>query len=379
MAKIVLGMGSSHGPMLSTPPEEWGQRVVADKRNKEHHYKGKTWTYEQLVDARKGEGLQKQIELPVWRERHAACRKALGELAKVFTEVKPDVAVIVGNDQKEVFRDAYTPALTVFNGKTITNTMFSDERIAALPPGIAVAIPGHIPPEGATYPGAPELAEHIIKSLTSDEFDVATLTQLPHDETPHAFGFIYRQIMLDQAVPSVPVILNTFYPPNQPSVRRCYEFGESLVQAIEVLAERRARCLDRLRRIDAFRHRRGGRSRDLRCHEVRVDREGRRSRRADFPSWHLGGEELGAGGRRHGAPRVQVPPGGLRAVLSLRGRHRKRHGVRVLAAVGASPTSSPASSRSSRPSLWTPARRGRPRRPSLRSWRRSPRRARAPR
>ena len=233
MAKIVLGMGSSHGPMLSTPPEEWGQRVVADKRNKEHHYKGRTWTFEQLVEARKGEGLQKQIELPVWRERHSACRKALGELAKVFADVKPDVAVIVGNDQKEIFRDAYTPALTVFCGKTITNTMFSDERIAALPPGIAVAIPGHIPPGGATYPGAPDLAEHIIKSLTSDEFDVATLTQLPHDETPHAFGFIYRQVMLDQAVPSVPVILNTFYPPKQPSVRRCYEFGESLVQAIE--------------------------------------------------------------------------------------------------------------------------------------------------
>src|SRR5262249_37739125 len=82
MAKVVLEMGSSSGPMLPTPPEEWGQRVVADKRNKEHHYKGKTWTYEQLVDARKGEGLQKQIELPVWRERHTACRKALGELAK---------------------------------------------------------------------------------------------------------------------------------------------------------------------------------------------------------------------------------------------------------------------------------------------------------
>ena len=29
MAKIVMGLGSSHGPMLSTPPEEWGQRVLA--------------------------------------------------------------------------------------------------------------------------------------------------------------------------------------------------------------------------------------------------------------------------------------------------------------------------------------------------------------
>ena len=57
MAKIVLGMGSSHGPMLSTPPEEWGQRVLADKKNKEHYYKGKTWTYDQLVEARKSENL----------------------------------------------------------------------------------------------------------------------------------------------------------------------------------------------------------------------------------------------------------------------------------------------------------------------------------
>ena len=78
MAKIVLGMGSSHGPMLSTPPEEWGQRVLADRKNKEHYYKSKTWTFDQLVEARKGENLGKQIELPVWRERHAACRKALG-------------------------------------------------------------------------------------------------------------------------------------------------------------------------------------------------------------------------------------------------------------------------------------------------------------
>jgi 3-O-methylgallate 3,4-dioxygenase len=31
----------------------------------------------------------------------------------------------------------------------------------------------------------------------------------------------------------VPVALNTFYPPNQPSVRRCYDFGKSLVRAIQ--------------------------------------------------------------------------------------------------------------------------------------------------
>lgn len=232
MAKIVLGMGSSHGPMLSTPPQEWGQRVAADRKNR-HPFRGKTWSFDELVELRKAENLHKQIAPQVWRERHAACRSAIDTLAKVFAEVKPDVAVIVGNDQKEIFRDDYTPAISVFFGDTIVNAMHSEERMAALAPGIAVAVPGHIPPGGASYPGAPALGRHLIEQLTAARFDIATLTQFPHDETPHAFGFIYRQIMLDDAIPSVPVILNTFYPPNQPTVARCYEFGQALAAAIE--------------------------------------------------------------------------------------------------------------------------------------------------
>ena len=31
MAEIVLGMATSHGPMLSTPWKEWGQHVNADR------------------------------------------------------------------------------------------------------------------------------------------------------------------------------------------------------------------------------------------------------------------------------------------------------------------------------------------------------------
>jgi 3-O-methylgallate 3,4-dioxygenase len=39
--------------------------------------------------------------------------------------------------------------------------------------------------------------------------------------------------MNDRVVPSVPVVLNTFYPPNQPTAARCYEFGKSIAKAIE--------------------------------------------------------------------------------------------------------------------------------------------------
>jgi 3-O-methylgallate 3,4-dioxygenase len=39
--------------------------------------------------------------------------------------------------------------------------------------------------------------------------------------------------MNDEVIPTVPVFINTFYPPNQPSLRRCYKFGKALGQAIQ--------------------------------------------------------------------------------------------------------------------------------------------------
>lgn len=232
MAKLVLGMGTSHGPMLSTPPERWDLRVPDDRRI-QHHYKNRTWSFDELVELRKGEHLDRQITPEVWRARHAACRAALGKMAEVFAEVKPDVAVIVGNDQMEIFGDTLIPAFSVLWGDQIINSMHTEERLAGMPAGVKIAVPGHIPPGGAIYPGVKGLGKHIIETAIHDEFDVAAMTKLPKDETPHAFGFVYRQIMNDRVVPSVPVVLNTFYPPNQPTAKRCYEFGKSILRAIE--------------------------------------------------------------------------------------------------------------------------------------------------
>ncbi len=232
VANIVLGMGTSHGPMLSTPPERWDLRVPDDHRIA-HHYRNRIWSFDELVEERKGEGLLQQITLEVWRARHMACRAALRKMAQVFEHVKPDVAVIVGNDQMEIFGETLIPAFSVLYGDEIVNAMRTAERIAKLPMGVVIAMPGHIPPGGATYPTAKGLGRHIIESAIRDEFDVAAMSKLPRDETPHAFGFVYRQIMNDRVVPSVPVILNTFYPPNQPTARRCYEFGKAILRAIQ--------------------------------------------------------------------------------------------------------------------------------------------------
>ncbi len=232
MAEIVLGVGTSHGPMLVTETEVWGARLPADHANT-HSWRNRKWTFDELVAERRGEGLAEQITEDVWKERQRRCQVAIEELADVFAAAKPDVAVIVGNDQMEIFDERLIPAFSVFYGDTITNYEFSEERIAKLPPGISQSIAGYIPPGGAESSGHPDLARHIIERAMADEFDVAAMKALPKPETPHAFGFVFRRIMRDRPIPTVPVLINTFYPPNQPSVRRCNAFGRSVLRAIQ--------------------------------------------------------------------------------------------------------------------------------------------------
>lgn len=234
MAKIVLGVATSHGPMLSTPPEEWGQRLPADKSNPAHSYQGGTYTFEELVDLRKNEALGNQVSQAIWERKYDRFRSAIDQLADVWERVRPDVAVIFGNDQMELFNQENIPAFAVFAGEAIHNTEYDDHQMASLPPGIAVSVPGHIPPGGACYSGKSDLALHIASSLTRDAFDVSVLRQFPerHDTIPHAFGFVYRQIMRDRVVPSVPLFVNTFYAPNQPPAARCRRFGQSVLRAI---------------------------------------------------------------------------------------------------------------------------------------------------
>jgi 3-O-methylgallate 3,4-dioxygenase len=49
----------------------------------------------------------------------------------------------------------------------------------------------------------------------------------------HAIGFVRQRVMPEKAVPIVPILINTFFPPNQPRPQRCYEFGRAIRRAIE--------------------------------------------------------------------------------------------------------------------------------------------------
>jgi len=84
------------------------------------------------------------------------------------------------------------------------------------------------------YPVASELASHLVHSLVQSEFDVAYGQSLPRPRGEgHAFGFVHRRLLAGNIVPVVPVVVNTYYPPNQPRPARCYRLGQALRSSIE--------------------------------------------------------------------------------------------------------------------------------------------------
>ena len=51
MANIVLGLGTSHSPQLSTPPDLWGLRADVDRRNPRLLWEdGEYYNFEQLLE-----------------------------------------------------------------------------------------------------------------------------------------------------------------------------------------------------------------------------------------------------------------------------------------------------------------------------------------
>jgi OH-DDVA oxygenase len=237
LARPVIAIGTSHGPQLVTQPEEWPTRVVADKRNR-HYHRGTEYSFEELAKLRaKDQDWAKIVTMEVWKAKHGKCQDAIGALASRFRAARPDIAVIFGNDQSEIFCDDNIPAFAVYSGDTVSNIPKPADQRAKLPPGVAEAETGYCPGVTAHYPGSPELATHIIKSLIADEFDVAQMSRIPtgprgHNGIPHAFGFVYRRIMNDDPVPSVPLFVNNYYEPNKPTVKRCMAFGRAVARAV---------------------------------------------------------------------------------------------------------------------------------------------------
>ena len=235
MAELVLGLASSHSPQLSTPPEGWAGRGERDKGHIELiGTDGIVSNFEDLLARTDTARIAKEITPARFEQRHQQNQKAIAHLSQKLYDARLDVLVMVGDDQQEYLLDDNMPAFCIYWGNEV--------KVAGHEAGPSTGgqplIGYHT--EDKQAPTDSALGLHIIEALMEAEFDVGQSSFLDPRRggrakggIGHAFGYVYNRLMTGQTIPTVPIMLNTYYPPNQPTPKRCYNLGQALKSSIE--------------------------------------------------------------------------------------------------------------------------------------------------
>ena len=161
MAKIVLGLGTSHSPQLSTPPDVWSVHAARDEISTDLFASdGTPLTYDDLLKEAPA-WIEKELTPDKWQARFDICQRAIAKEAEIVERVQPDVLIMVGDDQQEVIKDDNVPAILIYWGKTIAHIPSS------LIPALHAAAWAY-GDQKREYPIAWPLAKHLIECLMDE-------------------------------------------------------------------------------------------------------------------------------------------------------------------------------------------------------------------
>ena len=232
MAKLVAAFASSHSVMLTCELQDWltGFRTF-DLKGSYYDRKGNPCTYNDLLAAAPPNAASLVTDAAI-TERHAAVHAAMARLKGDIEKANLDVLIICGDDQAELFRDTLMPSMGIYFHKTIPNGVRKELPASEWYKRAQMKrLEDHEPRD---YPVADDLARYFIEGLIARDFDMAALNGLPPDQYEgHAFSFMHKKYMDKRVIPIVPIFLNTFFPPNQPTPARCLALGIELRKLID--------------------------------------------------------------------------------------------------------------------------------------------------
>ena len=202
MANLVGCVAMSHAPQLMLDPSHW-----------------------HLLNTRKGENLPDKPELAgetdeVKWTKWKGCMSAIEQLRQKIDALKPDVLIVVGDDQHENLIDDNMPPFTIFIGSQAEasvslrylNQAKSDNR--------------------TRYEIDAKMGEALITGLMDRGFDPSYSKKTRYDGgLGHAFARVLKFLTPKADCRVIPVMVNTYYPP-APSAKRCLNFGQTLAALI---------------------------------------------------------------------------------------------------------------------------------------------------
>lgn len=201
MSVILAGMASSHAYAF-TDPKQWEAR----RERTRSRYKAKFGTVPPEVAAIEKETLEENIA------RFKVIDEGFTRLKADFEAFKPDVLIMVGDDQDELYRDQ-TPQFAIFTGEKFVSV-------------------NHDSNDGLrnVYRNDSALAKHLYESCLDQAIDVVGIRAFAGGEL---ISHAHAQIMsyLDPQVPVIPMFVNAIHVP-APSPSRCYAFGRAIRAAL---------------------------------------------------------------------------------------------------------------------------------------------------
>ena len=202
MPVTLAGMGSSHAYTFSDP-SQWEMR----RKRTRARYASKYGEAPAEVAAIADETYEANAE------RFKVITGGLARLKAEFEAYRPDVLLLIGDDQDEHYTEI-TPQFVIFTGEQFISVDRDSDK-----------------PLRKEYHGHPALAQHLYAASLDAGFDpVASRAFASGELISHAHAQIISY--LDPQVAVVPIFVNAIHVP-APSPARCYAFGEALRKALE--------------------------------------------------------------------------------------------------------------------------------------------------
>lgn len=238
MARLVAAFASSHSIMLVSQREDWmhGFRAIDPKNPFLFDHQGRKTDYAALLASAPPDAAERASPERLSAQFDEA-QQAMDRLHEAIVAAQLDVLIVVGDDQTELFRTSNNPAIAIFHGPTIRNT--AREPASPSDPWPKTArMWRHEPETDREYPVHGALAAWLTRQLCDRDFDITAMDGLERGQSEgHAFQFVHRRLLQDHVLPVIPVLLNTFDPPNQPTPRRCVALGRALRELLPLWPE----------------------------------------------------------------------------------------------------------------------------------------------
>jgi hypothetical protein len=230
MARLAAAFASSHSVMLTCELEDWIAKFRdRDDRLPFYDKLGNRIPYSQVL-AEAPKNAAELVTPEAITQRFHDTQRAMDRMGEEVRGAKLDALIICGDDQYELFHDEHMPSIAIYYGDSMINTARPTETVDWYK---TAQQRRQEEKEAVVYPCDGKLALKLIEGLVEKGFDISAVKSIPPTEHEgHAYSFIHHRYLHGAPVPIIPIFLNTYNPPNQPTPKRCVALGKAIGELV---------------------------------------------------------------------------------------------------------------------------------------------------